>query len=158
MSGPLRVAATERDAMQRHGAETYPDECCGALIAVDGVVVEALPLPNTTDAGAARRFTIGPQGYKLAEQRARARRGTLAGFYHSHPDEAARPSQYDLDHAWPNLAYVIISGKPVRSSRRCQALLPAGTPRRTEMMTYARFGHAWSRSYWDGRAASSGCE
>lgn len=109
MSGPLRVAATERDAMQRHGAETYPDECCGALIAVDGVVVEALPLPNTTDAGAARRFTIGPQGYKLAEQRARARRGTLAGFYHSHPDEAARPSQYDLDHAWPNLAYVIIS-------------------------------------------------
>lgn len=100
MSEPLRVAATERDAMQRHGA--------------------------------ARRFTIGPQGYKLAEQRARARRGTLAGFYHSHPDEAARPSQYDLDHAWPNLAYVIISGKPVRSSRRCQALLPAGTPRRDE--------------------------
>jgi proteasome lid subunit RPN8/RPN11 len=95
--------------MQRHGAGSYPDECCGALIAVDGIVVEALPLPNTTGEGAARRFTIGPDGYKLAEDRARAQRGTLAGFYHSHPDDAARPSRYDLDHAWPNLAYVIIS-------------------------------------------------
>jgi proteasome lid subunit RPN8/RPN11 len=109
MSGPLKVAAAVSGAMQRHGAETYPDECCGALIAVGGVVVEALPLPNTTDAGAARRFTIAPEGYKLAEDRARAQRGALAGFYHSHPDEAARPSRYDLEHAWPNLAYVIIS-------------------------------------------------
>jgi proteasome lid subunit RPN8/RPN11 len=109
MRGALRVAAAARDAMHRHSAEVYPDECCGALIAVDGLVVEAMPLPNTTDAGAARRFTIGPDGYRLAEARAGARRGTLAGFYHSHPDEAAQPSQYDLDHAWPNLAYAIIS-------------------------------------------------
>ena len=109
MSETLRVADTARLAMHRHGAETYPDECCGALIAVAGIVVEALALPNTTDAGAARRFTIGPEGYRLAEERARARHGTLAGFYHSHPDEAAQPSQYDLDHAWPNLAYAIIS-------------------------------------------------
>jgi proteasome lid subunit RPN8/RPN11 len=109
MRGPLRVSAGAKEAMHRHGAETYPDECCGALIAVDGLVVDAMPLANTTDAGAARRFTIGPDGYRLAEARARARRGTLAGFYHSHPDEAAQPSQYDLDHAWPNLAYAIIS-------------------------------------------------
>lgn len=109
MSGPLRIAAGVVRAMQRHGADTYPNECCGAPIAVDGVVVEAMPLANTTDAGAARRFRIGPEGYKLAEARARARHGTLAGFYHSHPDEAAQPSQYDRDHAWPNLAYAIIS-------------------------------------------------
>ena len=95
--------------MHRHGAETYPDECCGALIAVDGVVVEAMPLANTSHAGAARRFTIDPDGYRLAEAAAVARRGALAGFYHSHPDEAARPSQYDVDHGWPNFAYVIIS-------------------------------------------------
>ena len=95
--------------MHRHGAETYPDECCGALIVVDGVLVEAMPLANTSDAGAARRFTIDPDGYRLAEAGAVARSGTLAGFYHSHPDEAARPSQYDLEHAWPNFAYVIIS-------------------------------------------------
>ena len=33
----------------------------------------------------------------------------LLGFYHSHPDHPARPSQYDLDHAWPVFAYVIIA-------------------------------------------------
>ena len=33
----------------------------------------------------------------------------LMGFYHSHPDHPARPSQYDLDHAWPFFSYVIVS-------------------------------------------------
>jgi proteasome lid subunit RPN8/RPN11 len=35
--------------------------------------------------------------------------GDLLGFYHSHPDHPARPSQYDLDHAWPFFSYVIVS-------------------------------------------------
>ncbi len=106
---PTRIDADAVRAIERHGAETYPDECCGALIAVGGIIVEALPLTNTTTAGAARRFRIGPDAYKMAEDRAQARDGTLAGFYHSHPNEAARPSGYDLDHAWPNLSYIIIS-------------------------------------------------
>ena len=95
--------------MHRHGVQTYPDECCGALIAVDGLVVDAMPLANTTDAGAARRDSRSARTAIDWPRRARGRRGTLAGFYHSHPDEAAHPSQYDLDHAWPNLAYAIIS-------------------------------------------------
>src|SRR4029079_19479040 len=33
----------------------------------------------------------------------------LLGFYHSHPDHPARPSQYDLDHAWPTFAYIIVA-------------------------------------------------
>ena len=33
----------------------------------------------------------------------------LLGFYHSHPDHPARPSQYDLDHAWPFFSYIIVS-------------------------------------------------
>ena len=35
--------------------------------------------------------------------------GELLGFYHSHPDHPARPSQYDLDHAWPFFSYIIVS-------------------------------------------------
>ena len=97
------------DEIRAHGAETYPYECCGALIAVDGAVVEAFRLPNTTAAGARRRFRIGPSDYRQAEARASERRGTLAGFYHSHPDHPARPSQHDLEQAWPNLVYVIVS-------------------------------------------------
>jgi proteasome lid subunit RPN8/RPN11 len=41
--------------------------------------------------------------------RAAALGGELLGFYHSHPDHPARPSQYDLDHAWPTFAYIIVS-------------------------------------------------
>jgi proteasome lid subunit RPN8/RPN11 len=33
----------------------------------------------------------------------------VLGFYHSHPDHPARPSQYDLDHAWPFYSYVIVA-------------------------------------------------
>ena len=102
--------AREAEAeIRRHASETYPNECCGALIASNGAIVEAFPLPNTTAAGARRRFLIGPDDYRLAEGRARESRGTLAGFYHSHPDHPAVPSEHDLAQAWPNLTYIIVS-------------------------------------------------
>ena len=107
MSGQL-VAEAEAE-IRRHAAETYPNECCGALIATAGAIVEAYRLPNTTAEGARRRFLVAPDDYRLAEQRARERRGQLAGFYHSHPDHPAVPSQTDLAQAWPNLTYVIVA-------------------------------------------------
>jgi len=33
----------------------------------------------------------------------------VIGFYHSHPDHAAKPSEYDKDHALPFYSYVIVS-------------------------------------------------
>jgi len=108
----MPVLALEADAEQeirRHGADTYPNECCGALIADGDRIVEAFRLPNTTAEGPRRRFMIGPQDYRLAEARASERRGTLAGFYHSHPDHPARPSATDLAQAWPNLTYIIVA-------------------------------------------------
>ena len=95
--------------IRRHGEETYPHECCGALVGRDGRVVAAVALPNTTEEGPRRRFLVRPSDYRLAEQRAGELGGELLGFYHSHPDHPARPSQYDLDHAWPTFAYVIVS-------------------------------------------------
>jgi proteasome lid subunit RPN8/RPN11 len=75
----------------------------------DGRVEAAVALPNTTDEGPRRRFLVRPSDYRQAEQRARELGGELLGFYHSHPDHPARPSQYDLDHAWPTFSYVIVS-------------------------------------------------
>ena len=97
------------DAIRAHGAEAYPHECCGALIGRDGVVSRAVPLPNTTEEGPRRRFLVRPADYREAERRASERDADLIGFYHSHPDHPARPSQYDLDHAWPFFSYVIVS-------------------------------------------------
>ena len=103
------ITAAALEAIRADGIRTFPDECCGALIEVGGVIVEAFALPNTTTSGAARRFQIAPGDYRASEARATELRGTLAGFYHSHPNHPARPSQHDLEQAWPNFSYVIIS-------------------------------------------------
>ena len=92
-----------------HGRETYPNECCGALIGQDGIVTESFALPNTTEEGPRRRFLVRPDDYRAAEARAAETGRDLVGFYHSHPDHPAQPSQYDLDHAWPFFSYVIVS-------------------------------------------------
>jgi proteasome lid subunit RPN8/RPN11 len=103
------------ETIRRHAADTYPHECCGALIGTAGPdagdvrVLEAYPLPNTTRDGPRRRFLVRPDDYRAAERRAGDAGASLVGFYHSHPDAPARPSEYDLDHAWPNLSYVILA-------------------------------------------------
>ena len=33
----------------------------------------------------------------------------IVGYYHSHPDHPARPSEFDREHAWPGTSYVIVS-------------------------------------------------
>jgi len=96
-------------SIRAHGQETYPNECCGALLGRDGAVSETLALPNMTDEGPRRRFRVTPKDYRAAEKRASETGVELLGFYHSHPDHPARPSQYDLDHAWPFFSYVIVS-------------------------------------------------
>jgi proteasome lid subunit RPN8/RPN11 len=101
--------------IRRHGRESYPEECCGALIGRDGSVVEAMRLQNLMGEEARRHFLVGPVEYQVAEKRAIEMGGKLMGFYHSHPDHPARPSQNDLEQAWPTFLYVILAvqnGKP----------------------------------------------
>lgn len=118
-NGTLRVSDEVLADIRAHGASTYPYECCGALIGhEDGRVVEAFALPNTTDGERRRRFLIGPDEYRVADARARDLRADVIGFYHSHPDHPAVPSAFDLEHAWPNMSYVIVSvqnGRPADS-------------------------------------------
>lgn len=105
----LTITSGVDTAIRRHGQETYPHECCGALVGRDGGVTGIVALPNTTEEGPRRRFLVRPSDYQLAERRATELGGELLGFYHSHPDHPARPSQYDLDHAWPTFAYIIVA-------------------------------------------------
>lgn len=106
---PLRFGRGVRDAIEHHGREAYPHECCGALLG-DGDLVEAVhALPNVTNEGPRRRFRVDDRDYLSSERRAAAEGLALLGFYHSHPDHPAEPSQYDLDHAWPTFVYPILS-------------------------------------------------
>jgi proteasome lid subunit RPN8/RPN11 len=105
----LTITDPVDQAIRAHGHETYPHECCGALIGRDDQVTDIVALPNTTEEGPRRRFLVRPSDYREAERRASELGAELLGFYHSHPDHPARPSQYDLDHAWPTFAYIIVA-------------------------------------------------
>ena len=109
----IRLSAPVVAAIQRHAAAAYPYECCGALIGSEtggGVdVSDTRELANVTNEGPRRRFLVSTDDYRESEKYARRAGADLVGFYHSHPDHPAQPSQYDLDHAWPNFSYVIVS-------------------------------------------------
>jgi proteasome lid subunit RPN8/RPN11 len=108
-----------------HGAETYPHECCGALLgrdldatatsAPDAVkpasreIVALFPLVNRRDDSPRNRFSVTSDDVRDAEKAAREKGIDVVGWYHSHPDHPAAPSEYDRDHAWPWYSYIIVS-------------------------------------------------
>jgi cysteine synthase B len=107
----VEIAGAALERIRAHAAAAYPEECCGALIGAGGRVVHAVPLDNESPDTRARRFLVGPVEYRIAEARAKEADGELLGFYHSHPDHPAVPSGFDLEHAWPNFSYVIVSAR-----------------------------------------------
>jgi len=104
-----------RDEIAAHGERDYPHECCGLLLgsfADDGgkVISEVYPISNAREEQAKRnRFLIRPEELMRGERYAQAKGLEVVGFYHSHPDHPAVPSQYDLEHAWPIYSYIVVS-------------------------------------------------
>lgn len=111
----LVLGDDQLDTIKQHGQTAYPEEGGGLLLGRfdDGraVVSEIRVLPNTWDVGAERRRRyLIPGDVMLREQRAAdARDLDVVGYFHSHPDHPAVPSQFDRDHALPNWSYVIVS-------------------------------------------------
>ena len=99
--------------IRAHGAESYPHECCGALLGTEGEkgreVLDVFPLVNRRDDSPRNRFSISPEDFRAAEKAARERGLELIGWYHSHPDHPPLPSEYDREHAWPWYSYIIVS-------------------------------------------------
>ena len=109
----LKIGAGDVGHIHDHAKETYPEECAGALVGVDTgeikLVVDVWRAENTHEDNKARRFLIEPLQIKEFEERALESDMYLLGFYHSHPDHPAKPSEYDREHAWPYYSYVIAS-------------------------------------------------
>jgi proteasome lid subunit RPN8/RPN11 len=120
---PLKIGRGDIENIHRHARETYPEECAGAIVGMDTggmkVVVDVWPAENTHEDERSRRFLIEPLQIKKFEEDAAGRDMDLLGFYHSHPDHPAEPSEYDREHAWPYYSYVIasVSGDSVRDTR-----------------------------------------
>lgn len=109
----LVIKAGDLQAIGRHGEATFPEECCGFLIgraAAEATVVErVLPVDNERQDSRHNRYVIEPDTVLAAHKEARAAGADVVGYYHSHPDHPSRPSDFDREHAWPGLSYLIVS-------------------------------------------------
>jgi len=100
------------EAIRAHGEETYPHECCGALLGkstAEGWQVQAaVRAGNTRTDSAHNRYHIAPVELVKIQREARTRGLDIAGFYHSHPDHPAQWSSTDLAEAhWLGCCYII---------------------------------------------------
>jgi proteasome lid subunit RPN8/RPN11 len=116
---PLHITPEHDEAIRAHAARDYPHECCGFLVGTsqgDTVAVSHVsPASNTRDDSPRNRFEIDPGELVRVDRAGRAEGLSVLGFYHSHPDAPAMPSNYDREHAWPGYCYIIVSvvsGKP----------------------------------------------
>src|SRR5258707_13080112 len=109
--------------IRRHGVETFPYECCGALLGRDSVafensaqdvtrseaareVLELFPLVNRRGDSPHNRFAVTAEDVRDAEKAATAQGFEVIGWYHSLPDHPTRPSDFDRETSMPWYRYV----------------------------------------------------
>jgi len=121
----LALGAEWEKAIRAEGEKAYPNECCGIMLGkVEDVVKSGdgnssgvmrtvagiIPIENSREeAEQYHRFEIQPEDLMLAELAARKEGRDVLGFYHSHPDHPAEPSDFDREHALPFYSYIIES-------------------------------------------------
>jgi len=110
------LSAAIASQIEAEGVAAYPNECCGILVGTDGatgrIVERIIPMKNTFEPGEQyHRFTIDPLALARADEEAAAKGKLVVGFYHSHPDHPAQPSEYDRTHVppWSFYSHIIVA-------------------------------------------------
>lgn len=107
--------------MAAHAAAAAPEEACGILAgrrrpaAAD--VLRAIPCRNAHEGDRRRRFLIDPEHHLAAQREVREAGLEILGFYHSHPEGGAAPSEEDRRQAHPWVSNLILA---------CRGGAPAG--------------------------------
>lgn len=108
----LKISQTDYQALRAHGEESYPHECCGAMLgratAEGNQVLQVVRAGNTRTDRAHDRYNIAPEELIRIQRQARSAGLDIVGFYHSHPDCPAQWSKTDFEEAhWVGCSYVI---------------------------------------------------
>jgi proteasome lid subunit RPN8/RPN11 len=118
----IEISSIQLQTIFDRATTIYPEECCGILLGkFTGnckTVVEVIPtinewtaseldedLPHTKHS----RFTVPTREIFQAQKRGRDLSLEIIGFFHSHPDYPAIPSECDRSQAWEIYSYPIVS-------------------------------------------------
>ena len=91
----------------------YPHEACGLLVGREAgartLVERVVSCRNLAVDRLADRYVLDPDDFRAADEAARREGLDIVGIWHTHPDHPARPSETDLEAAWPEYSYLIVS-------------------------------------------------
>jgi proteasome lid subunit RPN8/RPN11 len=100
---------------------SYPNEAGGFLLGEQSsqmvTIRDVRPVENVFETEQQyHRYAMTPADWMRLEDEADAKGLSLVGYYHSHPDHPAIPSDYDRAHALPNFRYLITSVRQGRAA------------------------------------------
>ena len=100
--------------IESNAERRYPNECCGIIfgkIEKEIKYAESIKEINNSfgEGEEYHRFLITAEAMMKSELYAREKGIDIVGFYHSHPNAEAVPSEYDREHALPIYSYPITS-------------------------------------------------
>jgi proteasome lid subunit RPN8/RPN11 len=108
----LILSAPDLGVIRAHAERDYPREACGLLGGTwDGdakQVARVVAVSNARHDSPRNRYLIEPEAFLRAAKELERAGLEVLGVYHSHPDHPARPSEFDREHAWPRLSYVVV--------------------------------------------------
>ena len=104
-----------------HGKEAYPGECFGFLVGSGSGGGSVRQVVRGTNLNTERndRFEMDPKEFLRVDRAAEDAGYEIIGFYHSHPDWPAIPSQTDILSEVEGSYYMIVSiheGMPLNST------------------------------------------
>ena len=107
----LTLLPAELARLHAHAREGYPHEVVGVLGGdrTTGRVTRVVPLLNERADSPQNRDHVTDLVLARTEQRLNAEGIEVVGYYHSHPDHPSHYSEFDRDHALPNMSYLITS-------------------------------------------------
>ena len=93
----MRLPKSAVEAMLAHARNGYPFEVCGVFLGRSGSarVEGATPVVNRETESPRVRYQIAPEDLIRIQREARDQGLEILGYYHSHPDHPARPSETD---------------------------------------------------------------
>src|SRR5256884_7063503 len=123
----LWISGQLAEKIRAHGAETYPHECCGALLGRDSGLVlgrdarkdlqtpsreilQLFPLVNRRDDSPRNRFSVTAEDVLAAEKAARDQGLEVGGWDPSPPDPPARANEYEPGPSLPREHHIHVSG------------------------------------------------